>query len=108
MQHQFGTLIWPRTGENTAAISDVCQGGAPDMDVGCIGLGWVENFPVLMGWVGLGLSTHMVIFFVNLTIYTYLSLSTADPTMINVGFLLLNPLLPDGGASGAPPPSVTQ
>ena len=78
------------------------------MDVGCIGLGWVENFPVLMGWVGLGLSTHMVIFFVNLTIYTYLSLSTADPTMINVGFLLLNPLLPDGGASGAPPPSVTQ
>ena len=38
----------------------------PDMDVGWIhpwvGLGWVENFPVLVGWVGLGLFTHMVIF----------------------------------------------
>jgi len=41
-------------------------------------------------WVGLGgldLSTHTV-FFVNLTIYIYLSLSTADPTTINVGLLI--------------------
>ena len=30
-----------------------------------VGLGLVENFPVLVGWVGLGLSTHMVIFLVN-------------------------------------------
>jgi len=27
-----------------------------------VGLGWVENFPVLVGWVGLGLFTHMVFF----------------------------------------------
>ena len=30
----------------------------------------------------------MVICFVNLTIYIYLSLSTADPTTINVGLLI--------------------
>jgi len=54
-----------------------------------VGLGWVENFPLLVGWVGLGLFMHIVIFFVNLTIYIYLSLSTADPTTINVGLLNL-------------------
>ena len=52
------------------------------MDVGWIhpwvGLGWVENFPLLVGWVGF-IYAHGN-FLVNLTIYIYLSLSTADLT----------------------------
>ena len=55
--------------------------------LGWVELGWVENFPVLMGWVGF-IYAHGN-FFVNLTIYIYLSLSTADPTTINVGLLNL-------------------
>ena len=65
-----------------------------DMDVGWIhplvGLGWVGSkiFQlVLVDWVGF-IYAHGN-FFVNLTIYIYLSLSTADPTMINVGLLNL-------------------
>jgi len=57
--------------------------------LGWVGLNWVGSKIFPFWWVGLGLFTHMVIFFVNLTIYIYLSLSTADPTTINVGLLNL-------------------
>jgi len=66
------------------------------MDVGWIhpwvGLGWIglgRKFSSFggLGWVGF-IYEHGN-FFVNLTIYIYLSLSTADPTTINVGLLNL-------------------
>ena len=57
--------------------------------MGWIGLGWVGSKIFPFWWVGFGLFTHMVFFFVNLTIYIYLSLSTADPTTINVSLLNL-------------------
>jgi len=42
-----------------------------------------------MGWIGLGwVYLRTWYFFVNLTIYIYLSLSTADPMTINVGLLI--------------------
>ena len=47
-------LLWGRQGRHGRGL---------DPSMGCIGLGWVENFPILVGWVGLGLFMHMIIFF---------------------------------------------
>jgi len=62
----------------------------PDMDVGWIhpwiGLGRKFSSFGGLGWVGF-IYAHGN-FFGNLTIYIYLSLSTADPTTINVGLLI--------------------
>ena len=60
--------------------------------MGWIGLGWVglgRKFSPCggLGWVGFIYAHGNVL--VNLTIYIYLSHSTADPTTINVGLLNL-------------------
>jgi len=55
--------------------------------MGWIGLGRKFSSFGGLGWVGF-IYEHGN-FFVNLTIYIYLSLSTADPTTINVGLLNL-------------------
>ena len=65
------------------------HGRGLDPSMGWIGLDWVGLGRKFSPFGGLGLFMHMVIFFVNLTIYIYLSLSIADPTMIKVGLLNL-------------------
>jgi len=65
------------SGRHTCSPHDV----SPDMDVG-----WIHPW-VGLGWVGFIYAHGNVL--VNLTIYIYLSLSTADPTTINVGLLNL-------------------